>query len=187
MHSRWRLQQVRSRARVAACTRVLAHNHAMPCLPRFGLPSWHPIHHRAVRRSMLGSEPHGSHALRALCTPVPNPCSPLLQIIIALEWQTCRKPRQLSSPIADPHRRSPSSSPFPLTVAFATTALVSPTAIAAPAATCPAVATSAFARNASIHCRRPRPRPRPRPRLRTLSPTLSSLSPSTTYPLLSVS
>ena len=186
MHSRWRLQQVRSRARVAACTRVLAHNHAMPCLPRFGLPSWHPIHHRAVRRSMLGSEPHGSHALRALCTPVPNPCSPLLQIIIALEWQTCRKPRHLSSP----HRRSPS--PFPIIIAvpphsrFCHHCPRVPHRHRRPRRNLPRRRHQRLCPQ-RLHCRRPRPRPRPRPRLRTLSPTLSSLSPSPTYPLLSVS
>ena len=55
------LLQVRSRARVAACARgrmlhtcpAAAAAASLPeCLSRFGLPSWHPTHHRAAQRSM---------------------------------------------------------------------------------------------------------------------------------------
>ena len=125
-----RFARVRAWPRAHACLHTIMPCHACRDL---GYHRRHPTHHRAARRSMSGSEPLGSHALRSLtyCNPVSKPCcSPLLQIIIALERQTCRKPLYLRSP----HRRSPSPFPTsslpyhcrsPLTVALATTALVS--------------------------------------------------------------
>ena len=78
------LQQVHLRARVATCTRVLAH---MPChaCRDLGNHRRHPTYHRAARRSMSGSQPRSRQPSRALtcCNPFSNPCSPLLQIFNA--------------------------------------------------------------------------------------------------------
>ena len=58
------LQKVRLRARVATCTRVLAH---MPChaCRDLGNHRRHPTYHRAARRSMSGIQPRSRQPPRA--------------------------------------------------------------------------------------------------------------------------
>ena len=107
--------------------------HTRACTQSTSLCEWNSLgslkaSSRSCSQGRGRSQPCFRQPSRALtyCNPVSKPCAPLLQIIIALERQTCRKPpfpRHAASPfqtcgisvppIDDPHRRSPSSSPSP--------------------------------------------------------------------------